>query len=72
VLEAARSSTHTAIASRGRIAAEDGQLQMQLFDEQLAEVMDVEDGVRYVLRRNPQRAAEVAAGRNDKVRPSRS
>jgi len=45
-----------------------GQLQMQLFDEQLAEVTDAEDGVRYVLRRNPQRAAEVAAGRQDKVR----
>jgi len=45
-----------------------GQLQMQLFDEELAEVTDVEDGVRYVLRRNPQRAAEVAAGRQDKVR----
>ena len=43
-----------------------GQLQMQLFDEQLAEVTDVEDGVRYVLRRNPQRAAEVAAGREEK------
>jgi hypothetical protein len=45
-----------------------GQLQMQLFDEQLAEVTDVEDGLRYVLRRNPQRAAEVAAGRQDKLR----
>jgi len=43
-----------------------GQLQMQLFDEKLAEVTDVEDGVRYVLRRNPQRAAEVAAGRQEK------
>jgi hypothetical protein len=45
-----------------------GQLQMQLFDEQLAEVTDAEDGVRYVLRRNPQRAAEVATGRQDKIR----
>ena len=45
-----------------------GQLQRQLFDEQLAEVTDAEDGVRYVLRRNPQRAAEVVAGRQDKVR----
>jgi transposase len=44
-----------------------GQLQMQLFDEQLAEVTDAEDAVRYVLRRNPQRAAEVAAGRQNKV-----
>ncbi len=43
---------------------------MQLFDEELAEVTDAEDGVRYVLQRNPQRAAEVAAGRQDKVRAS--
>ena len=43
-----------------------GRLQMQLFDEQLAEVTDAEDGVRYVLRRNPQRAAEVTAGRQEK------
>ena len=44
-----------------------GQLQMELFEEQLAEVTDAEDHVRYVLRRNPQRAAELAAGRQSKV-----
>ena len=44
-----------------------GQLQMQLFDEQLAEVTDAKDHVRYVLRRNPQRAAEVAATRQEKL-----
>jgi hypothetical protein len=45
-----------------------GQLQMELFEDALAEVTDSEDGVRYVLRRNPQRAEEVAATRQSKVR----
>jgi hypothetical protein len=44
-----------------------GQLQLELFDEKLAEVTDAEDGVRYVLRRNPLRAAELAAGRQEKL-----
>ena len=44
-----------------------GQLQLELFDEELAEVTDVEDGLRYVLRRNPQRVAELAAGRQEKL-----
>ena len=44
-----------------------GQLQLELFDEKLAEVTDVEDEVRYVLRRNPLRAAEVAEGRQEKL-----
>ena len=44
-----------------------GQLQMELFEDQLAEVTDAEERVRYVLRRNPQRAAEMAATRQSKV-----
>ena len=44
-----------------------GQLQLELFDEKLAEVTDAEDGVRYVLRRNPLRAEEMAAGRHEKL-----
>ena len=44
-----------------------GQLQMELFEDQLAEVTDTEDRVRYVLRRNPQRAEEMAATRQSKV-----
>lgn len=44
-----------------------GHLQLGLFEEQLAEVTDAEDGVRYVLRRNPLRAAELAAGRQEKL-----
>ncbi len=45
-----------------------GLFQMGLFDEKLAEVHDEADGVRYVLRRNPQRAMEMAATREDKRR----
>jgi len=40
-------------------------LQMTLFDMPLAEVIDKE-GPRYVLRRNPARAEELASSRNDK------
>jgi transposase len=43
-----------------------GVLQMDLFDSELAEV-DGPDGERYVLRRNPARAAELAASRQDKL-----
>jgi transposase len=41
-------------------------LQRELFDETLAEVTDSEQHVRYVLRRNPLRAAEVSATRESK------
>ncbi|MCP4302462.1 MAG: IS1634 family transposase, partial [Gammaproteobacteria bacterium] len=43
-----------------------GLFQLELFDEKVAEVHDEEEEVRYVLRRNPQRAAEMAATREDK------
>jgi hypothetical protein len=43
-----------------------GVIQMSLFDMPLAEVQDA-DGVRYILRRNPVRAAELAASRQDKL-----
>ena len=42
-----------------------GRLQMDLFDESLAEVK-ANEGVRYVLRRNPARVAQIAATREDK------
>ena len=42
-------------------------IQMNLFDETVAEVVDDEVDVRYVLRRNPQRAMEVAATRHAKL-----
>lgn len=43
-----------------------GVIQMELFDQDLAEV-EAFDGVRYVLRRNPIRAMEVARTRQDKL-----
>ena len=44
-----------------------GLIQMDLFDETIAEVVDEEAGVRYVLRRNPQRASEMAQTRESKL-----
>jgi hypothetical protein len=40
--------------------------QLELFDERLAEVTDNDTNVRYILRRNPLRAEETAANREDK------
>jgi len=42
----------------------DGVLQMDLFDETVCEVQS--ESVRYILRRNPQRVADLAATRRDK------
>ena len=44
-----------------------GVLQMELFDQELAEVLS-DAGPRYVLRRNPVRAAETRASRQDKLK----
>ena len=44
-----------------------GVLQMELFDQELAEVT-TDEGLRYVLRRNAVRAAEVRASRQDKLK----
>jgi transposase len=43
----------------------EGVFQMGLFEEKLAEVAD--NGVRYILRRNPERAREVASSREAKL-----
>jgi DDE family transposase len=43
-----------------------GTLQMDLFDQELAEVL-ADEGVRYVLRRNPVRAQEVGENRQAKL-----
>lgn len=43
-----------------------GVFQLGMFDEKVCEV--AVEGVRYLLRKNPVRAAEVAAGREDKFR----
>lgn len=42
-------------------------IQMSLFDQTIAEV-ETEDGIRYVLRRNPVRAEEIRKTRADKLR----
>jgi transposase len=44
-----------------------GLVQMDLFDETVAEVVDEKAKVRYVLRRNPQRASKMAGTRNSKL-----
>src|SRR6266436_591612 len=43
-----------------------GTLQMDLFDQELAEVL-ADEGIRYVLRRNPVRAQEVRESRQSKL-----
>ena len=43
-----------------------GVFQMGLFDQELADVQ-ADDGVRYILRRNPERAAEVRQTRTEKL-----
>ena len=47
-----------------------GTFQQELFDQELAEI-EADDGVRYIIRRNPIRAAEVRASRQDKLRSLR-
>ena len=49
-----------------RSLLKEGILQMSLFDEMVAEVI-THDKPRYVVRRNPKRAIEVAASRQDKL-----
>jgi len=44
-----------------------GRIQLGLFDEQVAEVVDPEAGVRYILRRNPEQARRMAERREDQL-----
>ena len=44
-----------------------GLIQMDLFDETVAEVVDDDADIRYVLRRNPHRAGEMAETRKSKL-----
>jgi len=44
-----------------------GAFQMQLFDRDLAEV-ETDEGIRYILRRNPLRVKELQASRNEKIK----
>jgi len=48
-----------------RTSPREGMSQMELFDEKLGEVEA--DGVRYILRRNPERAKELARNREEKL-----
>ncbi len=43
-----------------------GTIQLELFDEELAEIEDVQ-GVRFILRRNPTRAEEIKQSRSNKL-----
>ena len=43
-----------------------GVIQMNLFDQPLADIQS-DDGIRYILRRNPERANEVRQNRTDKL-----
>jgi len=43
-----------------------GTLQLELFDNELAEI-ETTDGIRYVMRRNPQRALEIEKTRQEKL-----
>jgi hypothetical protein len=45
----------------------EGMIQMNLFDETIAEVVDDDADIRYVLRRNSQRATEMAETRQSKL-----
>lgn len=45
---------------------QDGVIQLNMFDQDLAEV-ETDSGPRYILRRNPARAEEIAASRADKT-----
>src|SRR5215469_12313792 len=47
-----------------------GNLQLELFDEDVSEVV-LDHGKRYILRRNPVRAAEIAASRTSKLQSLR-
>ena len=45
----------------------DGKFQLSLFDEELIELYDYEEGLRYLLRRNPIRADEIRSNRAKKI-----
>jgi transposase len=44
-----------------------GLIQLSLFDENITSVTDINSGIRYVLRRNPERMHQVRANRNDRI-----
>jgi len=44
-----------------------GLIQLSLFDESITSVTDITTGIRYVLRRNPERMRQVRANRHDRL-----
>jgi len=44
-----------------------GLIQLSLFDEKITSVTDITTGIRYVLRRNPERLRQVRANRHDRL-----
>lgn len=50
---------------RAMLAA--GLIQLSLFDENITSVTDITTGIRYVLRRNPERVRQVRANRQDRI-----
>ena len=45
----------------------DSKMEMSLFDEELKEIIDKQEGVRYILRQNPIRRDEIQKTRKDKI-----
>ena len=52
---------------RKLINDQDSQIQAELFDEELKEVVDEQNEVRYILRRNPTRCDEIRQTRDAKI-----
>ena len=50
---------------RAMLAA--GQIQLSLFDEIITSITDINTGIRYVLRCNPERNRQIRANRNDRI-----
>jgi transposase len=45
-----------------------GLIQLSLFDENITSVTDITTGIRYVLRRNPERMRQAGANRHDRIK----
>lgn len=50
-----------------KLCREDSPIEYSLFDKEIAEVIDKEEGLRYILRQNPVRVKELKKNRRDKI-----
>lgn len=67
-LDEAKFNYITAISkSEIRTLLSKGTLQMTLFDEEITEVEDETEGIRYILRRNPVRQSEMRENRRERI-----